>query len=246
MLLALDSREKSYRHELLPGYQGQRPPFPGDLTEQLDALAGARGGVRLRRREGARRSRPTTCSRAASSSELAAGGTAVVMTSDRDAYQLVSERSSVLVPSKGGKPPERVDEAGVRERYGVERLAGARADRAARRPVGRDPGRQGHRRESAADLLRRYGTLEGVIEHATELTPRQRGVGHERGGRAARLPAGRDDAPRPRRCPSCRTASSTPQRAAAWAETRGLGRARAAPARARLDAPDSACAPTRS
>ncbi len=38
VLLALDSREKSYRHELLPAYQQQRPPFPSDLTEQLDAL----------------------------------------------------------------------------------------------------------------------------------------------------------------------------------------------------------------
>ena len=36
------------------------------------------------------------------------------------------------------------------------------------------PGAKGIGAKSAADLLRRYGTLEGVIEHADELTPRQR------------------------------------------------------------------------
>ncbi len=129
--------------------------------------------------------------------ELAAGGTAVVMTSDRDAYQLVSDRSSVLVPSKGGKPPERVDEAGVRERYGVgpsqvPELIALRGD-----PSDAIPGAKGIGAVSAADLLRRYGTLEGVIAHADELTPRQRDVDLGVGRRPPRLPAGRDHAPRP-------------------------------------------------
>ena len=144
VLLALDSREKSYRHELLPAYQQQRPPFPSDLTEQLDALpelAEAFGFV-------AAKVSPFEADDLLASGverELLTAGRAVVMTSDRDAYQLVSDRSSVLIPSKGGKPPERVDEAGVRERYGVSACAGARADRPARRSVRRDSGRQGHR-----------------------------------------------------------------------------------------------------
>ena len=106
--------------------------------------------------------------------ELAAGGSAVTMTSDRDAYQLVGERSSVLVPSRGGKPPELVGPEGVRERYGIEPsqvtdLIALRGD-----PSDAIPGARGIGAVSAADLLRRYGTLEGVIEHASELTPRQR------------------------------------------------------------------------
>jgi DNA polymerase-1 len=173
VLLALDSREKSYRHELLPGYQQQRPPFPGDLTEQLDALpalAEAFGFV-------AAKLSPYEADDLLASGverELQAGGTAVVMTSDRDAYQLVGDRSTVLIPSKGGRPPERVDEAGVQERYGVRaaqvpELIALRGD-----PSDAIPGARGIGAVSAADLLRRYGTLEGVIAHAAELTPRQR------------------------------------------------------------------------
>ena len=155
VLVALDSRVPSYRHELLPGYQGQRPPFPADLTEQLDALpllAEAFGFV-------AAKVPPFEADDLLASGverELAGGGTAVVMTSDRDAYQLVSDRSRVLVPSKAGKPPEQVDEAGVVERYGVRaaqvpELIALRGD-----PSDAIPGAKGIGAVSAADLLRRY------------------------------------------------------------------------------------------
>jgi DNA polymerase I len=221
VLLALDSREKSYRHELLPGYQGQRPPFPADLTEQLDVLpqlAEAFGFV-------AAKVSPFEADDLLASgveTELARGGTAVVMTSDRDAYQLVSDRSTVLVPSKGGKPPERVDEAGVRERYGVgasqvPELIALRGD-----PSDAIPGAKGIGAVSAADLLRRFGTLEGVIEHAAELTPRQReSVTAAADDLRAYLQVAtmRRDIP----VPELPDSELDGERAASWAETRGLG-----------------------
>jgi DNA polymerase-1 len=221
VLLALDSREKSYRHELLPGYQGQRPPFPADLTEQLDVLpelAEAFGFV-------AAKVSPFEADDLLASgveTELARGGTAVVMTSDRDAYQLVSDRSTVLVPSKGGKPPERVDEAGVRERYGVsasqvQELIALRGD-----PSDAIPGAKGIGSVSAADLLRRFGTLEGVIEHAAELTPRQReSVTTAANDLRAYLQVAtmRRDIP----VPELPDSELDRERAASWAETRGLG-----------------------
>jgi DNA polymerase-1 len=221
VLLALDSREKSYRHELLPGYQGQRPPFPADLTAQLDVLpelAEAFGFV-------AAKVSPFEADDLLASgveTELARGGTAVVMTSDRDAYQLVSDRSTVLVPSKGGKPPERVDEAGVRERYGVSasqvpELIALRGD-----PSDAIPGAKGIGSVSAADLLRRFGTLEGVIEHAAELTPRQReSVTTAADDLRAYLQVAtmRRDIP----VPELPDSELDRERAASWAETRGLG-----------------------
>jgi DNA polymerase I len=220
VLLALDSRVPSYRHELLPGYQGQRPPFPSDLTEQLDALpelAEAFGFV-------AAKISPFEADDLLASGveqELARGGSAVTMTSDRDAYQLVGDRSSVLVPSKGGKPPELVDAAGVRERYGIEPsqvidLIALRGD-----PSDAIPGARGIGAVSAADLLRRFGTLEGVIEHASELTPRQ---SESVRGSADDLRRYREVATMRRDLdvPELRDAELDVERAAAWAETRGL------------------------
>ena len=221
MLLALDSRERSYRHELLPGYQGQRPPFPSDLTEQLDALpelAAAFGFV-------AAKVSPFEADDLLASGvehELKGGGSAVTMTSDRDAYQLVGERSSVLVPSRGGKPPELVGPEGVRERYGIEPsqvtdLIALRGD-----PSDAIPGARGIGAVTAAELLRRFDTLDGVIEHASELTPRQREsvLGAADDLRSYREVATmRRDLP----VPELPDADLDAERAAAWAETRGLG-----------------------
>lgn len=221
VLLALDSRERSYRHELLPGYQGQRPPFPSDLTEQLDALpelAAAFGFV-------AAKVSPFEADDLLASGveqELKGGGSAVTMTSDRDAYQLVDERSSVLVPSRGGKPPELVGPEGVRERYGIEPsqvtdLIALRGD-----PSDAIPGARGIGAVTAAELLRRFDTLDGVIEHASELTPRQRDsvLGAADDLRSYREVATmRRDLP----VPELPDADLDAGRAAAWAETRGLG-----------------------
>ena len=80
--------------------RGSDRPFPRDLTEQLDALpelAAAFGFV-------AAKVSPFEADDLLASGverELAAGGSAVTMTSDRDAYQLVGERSTVLVPVQG-------------------------------------------------------------------------------------------------------------------------------------------------
>jgi DNA polymerase-1 len=62
----------------------------------------------------------------------------------------------------------------VRERYGIEpeqvtALIALRGD-----PSDNIPGAKGIGQKTAAELLRRYGDLDGVIAHAGELTPRQR------------------------------------------------------------------------
>jgi DNA polymerase-1 len=125
------------------------------------------------------------------------------------------------VPGKSGKPPEQVDEQGVRDRYGVDaaqvpELIALRGD-----PSDAIPGAKGIGAVSAADLLRRYGTLEGVIEHARELTPRQRAsvtsaADDLRG--YLQVATMRRDLP----VPDLPDARLDPERAATWAETRGL------------------------
>ena len=96
-----------------------------------------------------------------------------MVSGDRDTYQLVSDVTSTLHPRPRGEL-EQVDRAGVRERYGIEpeqvtSLIALRGD-----PSDNIPGARGIGQKTAAELLRRYGDLEGVIAHAGELTPRQR------------------------------------------------------------------------
>ena len=133
----------TYRHEALPGYQAGRV-FDEALLEQLDALPALVDVVRLRRRRRRPATRPTTSS---PRRPRAGTGRCVVATSDRDAFQLVSDRVTILQPVQG-RERARADRAGrgaraLRRRPG----SGRRLHRAARRPLRPHPGRAGRRPE---------------------------------------------------------------------------------------------------
>jgi 5'-3' exonuclease len=172
VLVCLDARTPSYRHELLPAYQGQRDPFADDLCEQLDRLPEMTEAFGF----AAAKVTPYEADDLVASAvtqEESRGGGALVVSSDRDMYQLVSDVTAVLIPRPRGVL-ERVDRSGVRERYGVDpeqvtALIALRGD-----PSDNIPGARGIGQKTAAELLRRYGDLEGVIAHAAELSPRQR------------------------------------------------------------------------
>jgi DNA polymerase-1 len=90
-------------------------------------------------------------------------GDVLVATSDRDAFQLVSERVTILQPVKGVSEIARIGVAEVRERYGVEPeqvpdLIALRGD-----PSDKLPGARGVGPKKAAELLAQYGTLEDAL-----------------------------------------------------------------------------------
>ena len=172
VLVCLDTRVPSYRHDLLPAYQGQREPFAADLCEQLDRMPEMTEAFGFAAAKIAPYEADDLLATAVTQEE-ARGGGALVVSSDRDTYQLVSDVTATLHPRPRGQL-ERVDRSGVRERYGVEPeqvtdLIALRGD-----PSDNIPGARGIGPKTAAELLRRYGDLDGVIAHAAELTPRQR------------------------------------------------------------------------
>ena len=77
----------------------------------------ARSGSRPRRPPG---TRPTTSSPRRCARRRSAAARALVATSDRDSFQLASERTTILQPTRGVSELARVGPAEVRERYGVE------------------------------------------------------------------------------------------------------------------------------
>jgi DNA polymerase-1 len=86
-----------------------------------------------------------------------------VVTSDRDAYQLVSDRVTILAPTRGVSELARIGPAEVRERYGVEPeqvpdLIALRGD-----PSDKLPGARGVGPKKAAELLATFGTLEAAL-----------------------------------------------------------------------------------
>jgi DNA polymerase-1 len=100
---------------------------------------------------------------AAAIEEVKHGGACLLLTTDRDAYQLVSPRVTVLAPRRGARELERVGPREVVERLGVppeqvpdfKALSGDSSDNI--------PGVRGIGPKSAAALLHAHGSLEGVL-----------------------------------------------------------------------------------
>jgi DNA polymerase-1 len=111
--------------------------------------------------------------------EAEAGGRALLMTGDRDMYQCAAEQVTVLYVKTGakGRGAEEVDPEEVERRYGigpqlVPDFIALRGD-----PSDGLPGAKGVGPKTAAELLRRHGSLEAVLDNAIrERRPALRGA----------------------------------------------------------------------
>jgi DNA polymerase-1 len=98
----------------------------------------------------------------------------MVVTGDRDAYQLVGDGVRIMTTSRGITDTRVYDHEGVVERYGIRPelipdfigLKGDTSDNI--------PGVPGIGDKTAAELLQRFGSLEGVLEHVDEISGAKR------------------------------------------------------------------------
>jgi len=166
----------SYRTDLYPAYHAERPDVPDGLSPQwADSrdFFEAFGWTVARSESLEADDLLGTYARR----EEEAGGSALLLTGDRDMYQCAGEGVTVLYVRTGGKGAEAVTPAGVRERYGVDPdqvpdFIALRGD-----PSDGLPGAKGVGPKTAAELLRRHGSLEAVLDNAIrERRPKLRGA----------------------------------------------------------------------
>ena len=154
-----------YRVELFDGYHAERPEVPDTLAPQFAdsrAFFEAFGWVVSDHDTLEADDLLGSYARL----EADAGGTALVMTGDRDMYQCAAEGVTVLYVRTGGKGAEAVDAKEVRRRYGIDPaqvpdFIALRGD-----PSDGIPGARGIGEKTAADLLRRHGSLQAALDGA--------------------------------------------------------------------------------
>jgi len=150
----------TYRQLAFPAYQGGRQ-FDAELVEQLHILPQfvTACGFASAKASGYE---ADDFLGAAVASEERRGGSVVVASGDRDAFQLASESTVILQPVRAGEMA-RIGPAEVRQRYGVDPkqvpdFIALRGD-----PSDKLPGASGVGAKRAASLLGKYGTLEGML-----------------------------------------------------------------------------------
>jgi DNA polymerase-1 len=150
----------TYRHEAFEAYQSGRA-FDDELVDQLSLLPRfvAACGFANAKAPGYE---ADDFLAAAVAEEERRGGAVVVASGDRDAFQLASERTTIVHPVRAGEMA-RIGPDEVRERYGVDPkqvpdFIALRGD-----PSDKLPGARGIGPKSAASLLRRHRSLEEIL-----------------------------------------------------------------------------------
>ena len=170
LVVAFDISRYSFRTREYPEYKGTRgetpPEFLGQIPLLQEALA-AMGIATLQKEDyEADDILATLASRGA-----ADGYDVLVVSGDRDTIQLVTDEVTLLYPNaRGVSELKRYDPAAVRERYGIEpaqypdvaALVGETSDNL----IGIDKVGE----KTAVKWLGLYGNLDGILEHADEIT----------------------------------------------------------------------------
>ena len=174
VVVAFDRPEPTFRHEMLPEYKAQRDPTPDLLIEQFAIVRTVLDALQV----------PTVDLVGFEADDVLAtmavqiadnGDEAIIVTGDRDIYQMVKDPLiKVLYNKRGVSDYALYDEAGIVERTGVTpelypQYAALRGD-----PSDNLPGVPGVGEKTAAKLINAYGGLDGIFDHADEQTPKLR------------------------------------------------------------------------
>jgi 5'-3' exonuclease len=166
-----------YRLELFEDYHADREPMEDDIGRQFEEAPELYAALGWESASAPGLEADDVLGSYARA-EAKAKGSTLILTGDRDMFQCVGDRCRVLFLRTGSRGAEPIDEAGVEKRYGippalVPDLIALRGD-----PSDGIPGARGIGDKTAADLLRRHGSLEGALAAWAEESPRVRAALH--------------------------------------------------------------------
>jgi 5'-3' exonuclease len=160
----------AYRTDAYPSYHAHRPEMPDGLAAQWErapALYEALGWSVQTSPD----LEADDLMHSYAMTEADAGGRALILTGDRDMFQCASDKVAVLLQRARQEGPDEMGPEEVKARYGVAPEAvpdfiALRGD-----PSDGLPGAKGIGEKTAADLLRRHGSLEAAIAGAVREKP---------------------------------------------------------------------------
>ena len=168
LAVAFDISGPSFRATEYPEYKGNRGETPPEFFGQTELLEDAMQSMNI-----------TTLTKkdyeaddilaSLADQASAAGFKVLVVSGDRDTFQLISDDTTILYPIKGVMNLARMDDSAVFERYGIHAkqypdlaaLVGETSDNL--------PGIPGVGPKTAAKWLQQHGDLKTILEHAADV-----------------------------------------------------------------------------
>lgn len=168
LFVAFDISKKVFRHERYADYKGTRTGMPEDLLVQMPLIKEALGYMNIET-FGLEGYEADDIIGTMSAHQTALGGESIILSGDRDLFQLVGEHVTVCFPQSKGQEMEIVTPEYLAEHYALtpelviemKGLMGDKSDNI--------PGVAGVGEKTAKKLLADYGTVENLYAHLEDL-----------------------------------------------------------------------------
>lgn len=172
-----DTKAPTFRHEAFEAYKAQRTKQPDELYAQIPVIQRAFNllGIESYSLDGFE---ADDLIGTIAMSAVKEDWEVVIVTGDRDAFQLIGPHVSVLTFKKGVSDTVLYDEAELKKTFGLTPEQFIEYKTLRGDPSDNIPGVKGIGEKGATDLLQRFGSLEGMLRAAhdpsSELTPSTR------------------------------------------------------------------------
>jgi DNA polymerase-1 len=174
VIVAFDRPEPTFRHGMVDDYKAGREAAPDILKQQMGLVRQVLESLKVPTLEVAGFEADDIIATLATQARDR-GDEVIIVTGDRDSYQLVEDPYiRVMYNKRGVSDYALYDEAGIKERTGVTpelypQYAALRGD-----PSDNLPGVPGVGEKTAAKLINEYGGIDGIYENLEKLTPKLR------------------------------------------------------------------------
>ncbi len=166
ILVAFDRKEPTFRHEMYADYKGTRKPMPEDLRPQIDLMKKVLDTMGISRYEQAGIEADDIIGSMAKRYK----GDTIIITGDKDSFQLVDETTSVYFTRRGITETEIYSNENFKEKTGIEPIQIIDLKSMMGDSSDNIPGIAGVGEKTALSLVEKYGSLENLYSHIDELS----------------------------------------------------------------------------
>lgn len=165
ILVAFDRKEPTFRHQMFSDYKGTRKPMPDDLRPQIDLMKTVLDTMGISRFEMPGIEADDIIGSASKKFDKET----IIITGDKDSFQLVDKTTSVYFTKKGISDLEIYNIDNFKEKTGIEPIQIIDLKSMMGDSSDNIPGIVGVGEKTATTLVQTYGSLENLYDNVDEL-----------------------------------------------------------------------------